>query len=334
MLSKLGYKIEKLGKIKKVKINNNLINNEYSVNVFQNSNLLSAHIEKFKKKLNQDVDGYKLRSFSCPICKGETFTTIFKSSEEFKWGVCRQCGLTQNFYRLRDVDINSFYESGEYQAISMGGLDDKTHFNLEYKIMGQYFINMFEGMNISPSKVSIIEIGCGSGGILLALKEWGASLVKGYDLDSHKVNYGRKFIDDLEVADALEINTEIYRNYSHVLLSNILEHLTDPLGFLTKLSNQLNDEKIKVIIDVPNLETCYAYGNRLNKFFHIGHIWYFNSITIERLLNKAGMKVEYIFPRKNAFMIICSKSDKPIVNTNNAYWNSITSMNYANYLNK
>ena len=53
MLSKLGYKIEKLGKIKKLKINNNLINHEYSVNVFQNSNLLSAHIEKFKKKLNK-----------------------------------------------------------------------------------------------------------------------------------------------------------------------------------------------------------------------------------------------------------------------------------------
>lgn len=332
LVSTFGYKIEKIESVKKIySVDKNLINHKYDVDLFQYANMSSKHIHIFQEKLNGG--GYELNSFPCPVCYSEVFTLISESTEGFKWGVCKQCGLLQNFHRLRNSDINTFYESGEYQAICMADLDDKTHFDLEAQIMSRYFIEIFESISISPSEVKIMEIGCGSGGILFALKDWGVRAVKGYDIDSHRINYGKNFINELEVADALTMDPEIYKNYNYVLLSNILEHLTDPVGFLIKLSNQLKSEDVKLIIDVPNLETCYGYSNKFSKFLHIGHIWYFNSTTIERLLNKAGMKIDSIFSRKASFTIICSKSSEYIENTNNSYWSSISSINYANYIN-
>jgi len=308
-----------------------LVNHIYDIDIFQYANLESSNVYKFRQKL---INGqYRLAKFLCPICNSDNFTLIARSKEGFEWGVCKKCGLLQNFNRLRPEDINSFYESGEYQAICMGDLDNETHFSLEYKVMSKYFIEVFNGLSLMPSEIRIMEIGCGSGGILYALKEWGVSLVKGYDIDLHRIEYGKNFVEELEVADALAINSINYDDYNYILLSNILEHLSDPLIFLKKLSKQLSTDEVKIIIDIPNLETCYAYSNKFNKFLHIGHIWYFNSITIERLLNDAMLKIENVIPRESAFTIICSKSKNFVTNTNNSYWNSISSINYANYMN-
>jgi len=327
LASKLGYKVEKI----KLYKSTNLMSVSCVVDLFQYANLSSKHIRGFKEKLIKKK--YLLKKYNCPICQSKEFTTVASSSEGLKWGVCKECGLMQSYCRLRNKDVNDFYESGEYQAICMDDLADEIHFDLEYKVMGRHFIEIFKSMSVAPSEVKIMEIGCGSGGILLALKEWGVDLFQGYDIDEYRVSYGKNFINELEVADALLFNPIVYKEYNYILLSNILEHLTNPLEFLSKLSDQLDSSETKVIIDVPNLETCADYSDSFSKFLHIGHIWYFNSISIERLLNQSGMEIISIYPGNASFTVICSKSDKEIVNTNNSYWNSISSISYANYIN-
>jgi|SaaInl8_135m_RNA_FD_contig_21_628430_length_237_multi_3_in_0_out_0_1 hypothetical protein len=47
LVSKFGYKIEK--------IDNNLINHKYSVDLFQYANMSSTHITQFLEKLNGGV---------------------------------------------------------------------------------------------------------------------------------------------------------------------------------------------------------------------------------------------------------------------------------------
>ncbi|WP_459820017.1 class I SAM-dependent methyltransferase [Campylobacter concisus] len=245
--------------------------------------------------------------------------------------VCKKCGLLKNFNKLRPEDINSFYESVEYQSICMWDLDDEIHFNLEYKVMSKYFIEIFNRLSLEPSETRIMEIGPYSSRILFALKEWSVSLAKSYDIDSHRIEYSKKFIEELEVLDVLAINSINYDNY--ILLSNILEHLSGPLIFLKKLSRWLSTDEVKIIIDTLNLETYYVYGNKFNRFLYIGHIWYFSSIITERLLNNAILKIGNIILRKSDFAIICSKNKSFVANANNSYWNSTFPINYTNHMN-
>ncbi|RXJ82205.1 bifunctional 2-polyprenyl-6-hydroxyphenol methylase/3-demethylubiquinol 3-O-methyltransferase UbiG [Arcobacter sp. F2176] len=314
-------------------MNNLYKTHNFRNDIFQYADKNSKHISNFKRKLkNKD---YSISEYSCTICNTSDFTTVAEADEGFKWGICKSCGLLQIFHRLGKNNINEFYTSGEYQAICMGNLDDKTHFALEYEIMSLYFIDILNNLDLEANETNILEIGCGSGGILKAFKEWGANSVKGYDIDSQKINYGKSFVEEIEFADALELDNKIFSQYNIILLSNILEHLNDPTIFLNNLSKRLEINNNYIIIDIPNLEYMYSYSDiSLQKFFHIGHLWYFNPITIEKLINKVGFRIKQIIIKGAAFSIVCKKdSNSEIINTNNSYWNTISSIQYTNFLN-
>lgn len=285
---------------------------------------------QFASKLKEGT--YQIVSCACPICAGNEFTNIASSKEGFKWGICNSCGLLQITDRMRNEDINSFYESGEYQVICMGGLDDKVHFALEQKVASLYFFDVLEQIGIPVCGLSVMEIGCGSGGILLAFKGKGAK-VKGYDIDTYRVEYGRRYLPELECADAMANEVEWPADLRLLIVSNVLEHLTDPQEFMNKIGAKITNSDIKVLIDVPNLDGISEYSDKTLDFLHIGHLWYFNAITIDRLLNQAGFRVDYIFNRGASFSVICVKADRPIENRNSAFWCSVSAINYANIKN-
>lgn len=322
---------EKAKKTVKRDMYGKLVSHNDEVDIFKYSGSSGSLSEQFREKLSSGI--YKIYPNSCPVCEGDSFTNVANSHEGFKWGVCNSCGLLQMHARLRNEDLKLFYESGEYQAMCMGSLDDKTHFMLEHKVMSLYFLDIIEKLGLEQNGLSVMEIGCGSGGILYALKENGA-IVKGYDLDQHRVEYGRQFLPEIETADAMNNSLEWSEKLDLLILSNMLEHLSDPQEFMRTIHSRIGDRRTRILIDIPNLEGSYAYspGSFLD-FLQISHIWYFSPITIERLLNQAGFRIEFVFNRGAAFTVVCEKADEAIVNTNNAYWNSISSINYANFAN-
>lgn len=338
---KIGYEIKRIQQTtilgKQLRYSNTEMDGVFThhksnVDIFQFADITHPLINEFKNKLNNKT--YKLFPFPCIICNSNEFTNVAQSNEGFVWGICKNCGLLQIYKRLGKDDLDDFYRTGEYQAICMGNLDDKTHMLLEYNVMSLYFINIFNSLKMQPRDTSIIEIGCGSGGILRALKEWGAKAVKGYDIDQHRVDYGKNTIEEIAVGDALSLDPTVFLGFNVVLLSNVLEHLSNPYEFLFKITSLITSPNVRIVIDIPNLEYCYGYSNTsFLKFLHIAHLWYFNSITIERLLNQVGLGVDHIFPGEAGLTVICSKRFGPINNFNNAYWNSVSSINYANFCN-
>lgn len=339
-LNRFGYQIIKIQKqpIQQTqRICGPLIDHNDAIDIFQFScTSQSAHDIKhqFIKKINNKH--YFIESFPCSICNGSDFTPIASSKEGFKWGVCADCGLLQCHQRLCNQSLNCFYDSGEYQTICMGNLDDDIHYQLEYQVNALCFTEIFDKLNIPLKSKRILEIGCGSGGILRALHDQGAQ-VFGFDLDPYRISVGKKFLDSLYVADAMDDKVNLPEKLDYIVLSNILEHLSSPSVFLSQLWKKLKDNsqdfnKIKLLIDVPNLESASDYpGSSFLTFLHIAHLWYFNAITIERLLNNSGFEIEYIFSRNASFTIIAQPILTKKSNVNNAYWNSISSINYANF---
>ena len=72
-----------------------------------------------------------------------------------------------------------------------------------------------------------------------------------------------------------------------VTLNHVLEHVEDPFGTIQRLAGWLRPEGY-LVVEVPNVEATYhAPRNR----FHIGHLYNFNPVNLERLGLRAGLSV-------------------------------------------
>jgi len=242
-------------------------------NHYPNNELLkfSDHKEISSQFLSKLAKGkYKLLDRNCILCGAGNYISIGKSDFGFEWSLCIECGFTQMRRQLDHDSLNEFYISGEYQSVCMGGIDDDVHFYLEKNVMSRLFVNIFDSLDVCLAEASIFEIGCGSGGILLALQELGAT-VSGFDLDPHKVAAAvKRGVENIQCQDALDEGV-IIPACDYVILSNVLEHLYDPKAFLYKLALKLSNSKSKLIIDVPNVDSLSYYGRYTQDFFHISH---------------------------------------------------------------
>ena len=270
---------------------------------------------------------YSIEEFPCPLTNQFTYTKVASSEYGFEWALSSS-GLLQMNKRFTESSLNLFYKSGDYRKITMGGATDAHLFNLEYKIMSKYFLEIFNSQKINIRGKKIFELGCGSGGILLALKEQGA-FVTGVDLDEGAINYGKQYLDELYCDDAKNYLKNV--NFDFVILSNVLEHLHNPLVFLRELSIK---QSARLIIDVPNLLGAHSYSDSFNKFLHIAHIWYFTPATLCQLLKLAGFSIDFISDRGSAMTIICSKTNNNYLNFEGgfSFITSASAINHANYL--
>ena len=146
----LGFEIRKKSNTKYSKnLNYNLyedtfINHHPNVNILQFADFGDSKAIGFIEKIHQKQ--YLLHEFNCPICENNNFLPVANSSEGFKWGICKECGLLQMYNRLTQGDLNDFYNTGEYHTIGMGNIDDEKTFSLEYKVMSIYFVDLLKSL--------------------------------------------------------------------------------------------------------------------------------------------------------------------------------------------
>lgn len=292
------------------------------------SNRGSPLVGQFQHKVSNG--SYKLEHRRCYLCGNDDYDEVARADPMgFVWGLCRRCGLLLQHTMLNGQSLDEFYESGEYQAICMGGLDDTRHFQLEYQVTSQYIAEAIRTQFPDVRDIKVVEMGCGSGGILLYLRECGAC-VKGFDIDQQRVEVGRQYFPELEVGDAMS-HTDELNSCDVVLLSNVLEHLSSPLVFLSDLRSSMTNSAVRLVIDVPNLEGAFAYSTHLEHFFHIAHVSYFTSGTLARLVNSSGFEVIDILNRGMAMTLIArakQASDHPRCDL---YWAARSALHFGLY---
>lgn len=167
--------------------------------------------------------------------------------------------------------------------------------------------------------ISILEIGCSNGrNVSLPLAERGYD-VTGVDLHQPSIEWATahnsfgnaRFI----CRDAGDFRSE--RTFDVVVLSDILEHVEDPLQLLMLAGSLINDGGM-VLVCIPNgfglgeierklvevtrfnsvLQALRAGINRLRRRQSVpynedsGHIQYFRMSTISALIQRAGFKIE------------------------------------------
>jgi len=236
---------------------------------------------------------YGLVSNGCSLCESKNFTLVSEGDRygfDLKKQFCNICGLIQTYPAVSREFHEEFY-SYHYRPLYLKSkavnYDDviKEQSDKAKKYL-DYFIN--NGLSEKLVDLSIIEIGCSSGGTINGLKE-AVKSVQGCDLDIKAIKFAR---------DNFKIKVEVNMYPSSLpdgpklfILSHILEHVFNPLETLKEI-RLLMCKGDYLFIAVPGINgvTDGDYKNDLRRYFHIAHVTDFTSTTLTNVANYAGFK--------------------------------------------
>ena len=212
---------------------------------------------------------------SCNVCGGplrEAFPRVLdpQTREEFSIASCQQCGLGHTSPQPEEL--------GRYYGPSYHG---KRHgFTASYCAARRVrFVKSVTEGTVGKA----LDIGCGDGTFLLALKKHGWSVV------GTEMNPALAREAGLEVEETLDAVAG-RGPFDCVSLWHSLEHMRDPAGLIEQVSRLLSPKGV-LLIAVPNAGGLQAklFGPR---WFHLDvprHLFHFTDRALERLLQRAGL---------------------------------------------
>ncbi len=142
----------------------------------------------------------------------------------------------------------------------------------------------------------VLDLGCGHGDISYLLAQAGHEVV-GIDHASEHIasavkNYQHEGLS-FECRDAAEYLRANKIKFDALVLSHVLEHLDDPIGFIRTFSGFFRH----IFIEVPDFDCSYLNGYRLNAgaklvFSDSDHVIEFDRDELLRTVKEAGLVVE------------------------------------------
>lgn len=145
------------------------------------------------------------------------------------------------------------------------------------------------GMPPGPAG-KILDVGCGSGAFLLALRTAGWD-VRGVEPDNGAAGCARAAGLDVLTGDLTE--TPVDHDHDLVRFWHSLEHVRDPLTQLQAAREALRPGG-RLLIGVPNYASLLSLACR-NRSFYLDvprHLWHFEKHTLRALVERAGFRVE------------------------------------------
>lgn len=219
---------------------------------------------------------------ACPLC-GEQNKKLF-DQRKFR-GVdvvnqlCRNCGLVYQSPRLSDESLNNFYR-GAYRALYQGTdvISNEVIVTQEKRAL---HLADFISADLNPES-KILDIGCSTGALLSTIQDKIGCDVFGIEPGDTYRAYAKE--QGINVFTALEeLEKTQTEPFDLIIMAHVLEHIVDPVTYLSDLKNKFLEPKGLLLIEVPNL---YAHD-----CFELAHLVSFSRKTLENTLKKAGFSV-------------------------------------------
>jgi SAM-dependent methyltransferase len=182
---------------------------------------------------------------------------------------------------------------------------------------------------------AVLEIGCGTGENLMALRNRGFSNLTGLDPSpdccSIVRSYGINCISSTLLSYALD--SKNHNVFDLIILSHMLEHFVEPDASLRLIRNLLRENALVYIL-VPNL---YGYtGQDPCSQFTLPHTFYFSINTLKALLSNNGFVLEQRFSsNEDEIAVLARKPIKTDIpkNVENEYDRAIKYLKNKIYIN-
>jgi SAM-dependent methyltransferase len=237
----------------------------------------------------------------CDLCGSNNYALLLQT-RDYRFGLdeifnvvkCNSCGLLylnprptaesiinlyKEVYAKNDVTISPLMEFNRWKVIVK---------RIWHRISGQYFQDI-----INEAKGRVLDIGCGYGHYLLALKQKGIEV---YGLEVNPIC--------VEVCNQAGLNvfcgTLEKANFSSeffdvIILSQVIEHTSSPKETLTEIYRILKPGG-KVLIYCPSADSFFLriFGKYWQGWYAPFHFYTFNPFTLKKLSEAVGFKIEEI----------------------------------------
>jgi SAM-dependent methyltransferase len=249
-------------------------------------------IEKTTPKIEEGV--------FCPACKKEKSQIVWLGvSGDPEWPVyfCRHCRL--RFIKPKFDDLKAYYR-GEYRKTHSDsrGHTSKNGETPEETAHDRFVMQQFAATGsanafkaVIPAGASVLEVGASAGGFLSHIQddydvfatEWNSDDVA--FLKKHEMQ-----VDDRDLPDVFP-----GKKFTAVVARQVLEHQTDPVGFLEQCKDKLIGGGW-LFLEIPNvnnaLVSVYALPEYLNWYYQTPHITYWEPEVVGSLLNALGFEAK------------------------------------------
>ncbi len=206
---------------------------------------------------------------NCPFCKGATarhtsFPVIVFNRKEFRYIRCNKCKLVYLDRFPDQEDYNAMYPPSYQQ----NGVEAVILSDPSVKLPGLRFSYGYQFdliRKLSGDKAVILDHGCGNGHFLAN------AIQQGFTCDGSEYNpeyipaLEAHFTNSLFYTISQVLAAEFDRKYNVIRLSNVLEHLTEPLEVIQQLSNCLAPGGI-ILVEGP-VEENFSLAAAFRKFY-------------------------------------------------------------------
>jgi 2-polyprenyl-3-methyl-5-hydroxy-6-metoxy-1,4-benzoquinol methylase len=234
---------------------------------------------------------------ACPVCLSERIRE-FAIIRHFRHSRCRDCGLTFVNPTPPPEILHDFYNSTFYSNYRQAENDLA-------RAEPYYMISMYGDKHslaqriISRQPKSVLDYGCGSGAFLALLRDkYGVGKVEGLEISepSREVAISRYSLDVAPSPEALH-----QEFYDFVLLLEVIEHIPDPVEFLTSVSARVPVGG-HVLITTPAVDSSIGRMAQICPHYTApSHLTLFTLKALQVLLGRSGFEeVETTIDRPRA----------------------------------
>lgn len=225
----------------------------------------------------------------CYLCQSSNISLFFKK-QGYRLYRCDNCGLIFLDFRKKYTKFlkeyyNEGYFAGDPTFIAYSDyLGDRG-------VIVKNLRNYLKEILKYQKDGKLLDVGCAMGFFMeeaerAGFQSYGVD-VSSYAIAEAKKKFGKRAL----LASLSEVNFPPGL-FSVVTLFDVIEHLQDPLGDLKKIKKILRDDGL-LVIETGDAGSLWARIMGAKWIFYAPpqHLFYFNKITIKRLLKQAGFEV-------------------------------------------
>jgi 2-polyprenyl-3-methyl-5-hydroxy-6-metoxy-1,4-benzoquinol methylase len=234
----------------------------------------------------------------CPICESDHYRVAF-TEPPYEVRRCANCGAGWVSPRRDEAGLAAIYAGEHYwrstEPKSMGYTDYRGE---EARYLRTFRLRLDHVLRDGPRGGRALDVGSAAGFCLAVLRERGFE-VHGVELSADIASHA---IDQLgfDTVHVGTLDTAPFPDASFDLLTmwDVLEHVVDPLALLREARRKLTADGL-LVIETQDIDSPFArvLGRRWQHYKHPEHILHFTPSSLERLLVRAGFRLERLTHR-------------------------------------